>query len=574
MKKAINIGLALSFVASGAFAQSLDDAKSAIKQEQYAKAKSILQNLVETDEKEGDNYYYLGSIYLTAGYPDSAKTVFDQGLVADSKNEINRVGLGAIQFLEGNASAAETTFKEVEDEIRRRDYEELLEIGKSYLRGENPDYNKAIEYLNKAKEKEDEDAAIFLQLGNAYFGLGDNSNAYVNYRDATSLDNSLINAEVQMAVISKEAYAFPEASTALKEIAAEHPDFAPTYRELAETYYLWSRRSTTVEDYDAKLQEALEHYKKYMDLTDYSLDSRMRYADFLILAKDYETLEVQANEMAKIDKMNPRILRYLGYAAYENGNYQESKRGLEEFMAKVEPERLIARDYMFLGLADLRLATDTTLETTDEALMSEAVANLTKSVETDSLIAEDLNEIGMEIFKGGQYGAAAKVFEVATLNPESENYVVDLFYLGYANYFDYVTRINNEIKPDTALLEKADAAFAKVTEEAPTTEAAYLYRAKATRLLDDAETPEGLFVPHYEKYIEVVTEKGPDVVKQNQQAMIEAYNVNGAFYSMNGDYEKARESFRSTLELDPANEYAAQALQNLEPSQEPAQAAQ
>lgn len=571
MKKAINIGLALSFVVSGAFAQSLDDAKTAIKQEQYAKAKGILQNLVKNDSKEGDNYYYLGSIYLTSGYPDSAKTVFDQGMAADSKNQINKVGIGALQFLDGNTSAAEATFKEIESDIKRRDYEELLEIGKSYLRGENPDYNKAIEYLNKAKEKENEDADIYLQLGNAYFGLGDNSNAYVNYRDATSLDNSLINAQVQMAVISKEAYAFPEASSSLKEIASQHPNFAPTYRELAETYYLWSRRSTTTEDYNAKLQEALQHYKKYMDLTDYSLDSRMRYADFLILAKDYETLEVQANEMAKIDKMNPRILRYLGYAAYENGNYQESKRGLEEFMAKVEPERLIARDYMFLGLADLRLATDTTLATPDEALMSEAVANLEKSVKADSLIAEDLNEIGMEIFKAGQYGAASKVFEVATMNPESKNYVVDLFYLGYANYFDYVTRINNEIKPDKALLEKADAAFAKVTEEVPTTEAAYLYRAKATRLLDDAEAPEGLFVPHYEKYIEVVTGKGDDAVNQNKQSLIEAYNVNGAFYSMNDEYEKARENFRSTLELDPANEYAAQALENLQPAQQPAQ---
>lgn len=571
MKKAINIGLALSFVVSGAFAQSLDDAKTAIKQEQYAKAKGILQNLVKNDSKEGDNYYYLGSIYLTSGYPDSAKTVFDQGMAADSKNQINKVGIGALQFLDGNTSAAEATFKEIESDIKRRDYEELLEIGKSYLRGENPDYNKAIEYLNKAKEKENEDADIYLQLGNAYFGLGDNSNAYVNYRDATSLDNSLINAQVQMAVISKEAYAFPEASSSLKEIASQHPNFAPTYRELAETYYLWSRRSTTTEDYNAKLQEALQHYKKYMDLTDYSLDSRMRYADFLILAKDYETLEVQANEMAKIDKMNPRILRYLGYAAYENGNYQESKRGLEEFMAKVEPERLIARDYMFLGLADLRLATDTTLATPDEALMSEAVANLEKSVKADSLIAEDLNEIGMEIFKAGQYGAAAKVFEVATMNPESKNYVVDLFYLGYANYFDYVTRINDEIKPDKALLEKADAAFAKVTEEVPTTEAAYLYRAKATRLLDDAEAPEGLFVPHYEKYIEVVTGKGDDAVNQNKQSLIEAYNVNGAFYSMNDEYEKARENFRSTLELDPANEYAAQALENLQPAQQPAQ---
>lgn len=571
MKKAINIGLALSFVASGAFAQSLDDAKTAIKEEQYAEAKSILENLVQTKSKDGDNYYYLGTIYLTSGYLDSAKTVFDQGLAADSKNAINNVGIGAIQFLNGDAAAADATFKDVESSIKRRDYEELLEIGKAYLRGEKPDYNKAIEYLNKAKEKEDEDAEVSLQLGNAYFGLGDNSNAFVNYRDAVDLDNSLINAQVQMAVISKEAYAFQEASTALKEIAAQHPEFAPTYRELAETYYLWSRRSTTVEDYDAKLKEALEHYKKYMDLTDYSLDSRMRYADFLILAKDYETLEVQANEMAKIDKMNPRILRYLGYAAYENGNYAESKRGLEEFMSKVEPERLIARDYMFLGLADLRLATDTVSKTMDETLVNEAVQNLEKSVKSDSLIAEDLNEIGMEIFKAGQYGAAAKVFEVATLNPESKNYVVDLFYLGYANYFDYVTRINDEVKPEKELLEKADAAFAKVTEEVPTTEAAYLYRAKATRLLDDAESPEGLFVPHYEKYIEVVTEKGQDAVNQNKQAMVEAYNVNGAFYSMSGDYEKARENFRSTLELDPANEYAAQALENLQPSQAPAQ---
>src|SRR5690606_27682505 len=565
MKKAINIGLALSFVASGAFAQSLDDAKTAIKEEQYAEAKGILENLVQTKAKDGDNYYYLGTIYLTSGYLDSAKTVFDQGLEADSKNAINKVGIGAIQFLNGDATAAETTFKDVESSIKRRDYEELLEIGKAYLRGENPDYNKAIEYLNKAKEKEDEDAEVALQLGNAYFGLGDNSNAFVNYRDATDLDNSLINAQVQMAVISKEAYAFPEASTALKEIASQHPEFAPTYRELAETYYLWSRRSTTVEDYNAKLQEALEHYKKYMDMTDYSLDSRMRYADFLILAKDYETLEVQANEMAKIDKMNPRILRYLGYAAYENGNYQESKRAIEEFMAKVEPERLIARDYMFLGLADLRLATDTVSKTMDETLVNEAVQNLEKSVKADSLIAEDLNEIGMEIFKAGQYGAAGKVFEVATLNPESKNYVIDLFYLGYANYFDYVTRINDEVKPERELLEKADAAFAKVTEEVPTTEAASLYRAKATRLLDDPESPEGLFVAHYEKDIEVVTEKGQDAGNQNKQAMIEAYNVNGAFYSMNGDYEKARENFRSTLELDSSNEYAAQALGNLQP---------
>src|SRR5690606_36864860 len=109
------------------------------------------------------------------------------------------------------------------------------------------------------------------------------------------------------------------------------------------------------------------------------------------------------NEMAKIDKMNPSILRYLGYAAYENGSYQESKKAIADFIAKVEPERLIARDYMFLGLADLRIATDAANDTINMELVNSAVQNLEKSVKRDSSTADDLNEVGMEFFKSQQY---------------------------------------------------------------------------------------------------------------------------------------------------------------------------
>ena len=565
MKKAINIGLALSFVVSGAFAQSLKDAKTAINQEQYEKAKGILKNLVQTDSKKGDNYYYLGEVYLITDYPDSAKTVFTQGDAADTTNTINKVGLGAVELLSGNASGAEALFTEATSKLKKKDYVQLLEAGKAYLRGDNPNYNKALEYLLKAKATGQKDAEIDLAIGNAYFGMGNNSDAYTAYRDAITLDNTLLNARIQLAVISKEAYAFPEASTDLQAIATENPNFAPTYRELAETYYLWSRRVTTVEEYNQKLQEALGYYKKYMDLTDYSLDSRMRYADFLILAKDYETLEVQANEMAKLDKANPRILRYLGYAAYENGNYQESKTAITDFMAKVEPTRLIARDYLFLGLADIRLASDTVNKTVDTTLLNDAVANMEKAVKADSSIAEDLNEIGMEFFQARQYGPAARIFEVAILNPESKNYLYDYFYMGYALYFDYATRMNDEVKPSKTLLEKADVAFGKVAELAPTTDAAYLYRARANRLLDDDEAPKGLSVPYYQEFIDVVTGKGDAAITQNKVGLVEAYSVNGAFYSMTGEYEKARENFRSALEIDPANEYAKQALTNLEP---------
>ncbi len=69
-----------------------------------------------------------------------------------------------------------------------------------------------------------------------------------------------------------------------------------------------------------------------MSLTDYSMNSRMRHADFLILVKDYKALETEANKMIELDKVNPRIYRYLGYSAYENGNYDVAIKSLEDYM--------------------------------------------------------------------------------------------------------------------------------------------------------------------------------------------------------------------------------------------------
>jgi hypothetical protein len=46
-----------------------------------------------------------------------------------------------------------------------------------------------------------------------------------------------------------------------------------------------------------------------MTLTDYSLDSRMRHADFLVVAKDYKALEIEAEKMNKLIKLILTLLR-------------------------------------------------------------------------------------------------------------------------------------------------------------------------------------------------------------------------------------------------------------------------
>jgi hypothetical protein len=59
-------------------------------------------------------------------------------------------------------------------------------------------------------------------------------------------------------------------------------NYGPLYHELAETYYYWAVNVPSRND--EYMKQALSYYEKYMTLTDYSLDSRMRH-DFLLLLR-------------------------------------------------------------------------------------------------------------------------------------------------------------------------------------------------------------------------------------------------------------------------------------------------
>src|SRR5699024_5636284 len=104
------------------------------------------------------------------------------------------------------------------------------------------------------------------------------------------------------------------------------------YRELAETYYLWAKNSNS--NQDEYIRNASENYKKYIEMSDGSSDSKMQYADFLVQTENYVELEKIANELKDNENINPRIFRYLGYAAFKNGNYQESVSALDSFLKK------------------------------------------------------------------------------------------------------------------------------------------------------------------------------------------------------------------------------------------------
>lgn len=567
MNKLKIFSVAILAMGANSFAQDLGQAQKAIDAEKYENAKAILKSLTSSDADQGKNFFILGNLYLTQKVEDSAKIYFQKGLSAKKNANFNYIGLAQIALDDKENAKANENFNKAQIDMKRKDFEEFLYIGRAYLNAETPNYKSALIYLNKAKAIQSNDAQVLLSLGDAYYGEGNVNEAYSAYRNAYDADKSVLRAKLQLGVITKGSKAFQEAKTAFENILAIDPNYGPAYRELAETYYVWSLNDK--ENYAAYNKTAMDFYEKYMTMTDYSLNSRMRHADFLILTKDYAALEKEANEMKKLDKVNPRILRYLGYSAYENGNNEETIKAINDFLATPNV-KAIGRDYLYLGMAKTNKALQTEkakdgteIYKVDQTLFSSGVADMLKGVQMEPAMANELNDIGKKFFEIKLYNEAAAIYEVASTNPNSQNFLYDNFYLGYALYFGNVN-LPQGTKIDPIVVEKASKAFDNVIAVSPTTQDAYIYKARVNSLLEDNAAAQLKMVQNYEEFIKVVTEKGAEEVSKeaNQSKFVEAYTNMGTYYATS-DKAKAREYFLKALAIDPSNEGALARLKAL-----------
>ncbi len=546
LKKAFKTTLVLVLLGSSLFAQTLADVKKAIDAEQYQKAKSQLKTMIATLPTNAENYFFLGQVYLKTDYADSAKVTFNEGIAKNPSFALNYVGLGQVLLEDQDETMAKVNFDKAVTLSDKKDNRAFLYIGKAYTAAKKPNYEMALTNLTKAQTINPKDAEVFLAMGDAYRGQMKNSEAYSAYRTAFDLNKSLLRSKVELGVINKMSKAFQESAEEFNSVLALDPNYGPAFRELAETYYLWAR--SDARDYDGKIKQALEYYKKYLELTDRSLESRMRYADFLILAKDYKTLQAEAQIMAQNDKTNKRIYRYLGYSAFENGDYQGCIQAIKDFMAQVDPKRIIGRDYSYLGRAMIKLGQD-----------EEGFETVKKATAIDSNLVGGMSEIAKELYGLKKYSKAAEAYEIAVKNPQRN--LLDYYYLGSSYYFDYGAKKTAGQPADKALLVKADTAFSYLIQRSPTTHAAWQFRGRINRQLDDENESQGLALPFYTKYVEIITVTKPELAAKNTPGLIEAYTYLGQVAAKKDkDYEKAKTYFVKILELDPANVVATEAM--------------
>lgn len=554
MNKFKIFSVALMATAAGAYAQDISQAKKAIDAEQFEKAKTVLQSIIKAKPTDGEAPFILGNVYLSQQVADSAKIYYLNSVAASSRANLGYIGLGQLDLDNKNTAAAQANFASAIKPMKRKDVEEFIYIGRAYINSVNPDYKNAITTLNRAFALDPQNAQVLLALGDAYYGDNNQNEAYKSYRNAFQADPSLLRAKMQLGVLLKGAKSYDEAIKAFNEVIALDANYGPVYRELAETYYKWARNKPSTRE--ANYQKAITNYEKYLSLTDYSIHSRMRHADFLILVEDYKALEKEANEMTKLDKVNPRIFRYLGYAAYENGNVDVAIKSLEDY-TKNSNNKIIAKDYLYLGFAKIKKGTSADGASIDPTAFEAGLVEIRKAVAMEPLAVQDLGDLGKVLFGKRLYKEAATLFEFGTKVPESTSYLDDNVYYGLSIFYD-----NNKtnVKPDPIALQKADAAFVNVLTASPTYQEAYLYRARTNRLLENDE----VMTKNYEEYIAKTTEKGAEELAKPavKAKFVEAYNNMAASYA-NTDKAKAIEYFNKTLALDPTNAYATQSLNTL-----------
>ncbi len=554
MNKFKIFGFVLLASVSVSNAQDLNPAIKAIDAEQFASAKTMLKSIIQAKPENGKACFLLGNVFFQEAIKDSAKLYFQKGLLGTEGQNLNYIGLGQLDLDNGNYADAQIKFDLATKKIRKKDTQEYVYIGRAYMNIEKPDYKNALLLLNKAKLVNPMDAQVQLALGDAFYGDKNQNEAYAAYRDAFQADNTLIRAKMQLGVLLKGAKTYDLALKAYNEVIDLNPNYGPVYRELAETYYKWGRNKPSKSD--EYMKTAIGYYEKYLSLTDYSLNSRMRHADFLILVKDYAALEVEAQKMIEMDKVNPRIYRYLGYSAFENGNIDVAIKSLENFLSN-PTNKIIAKDYLYLGLAKIKKGTSLDGLTIDPAAFGLGLADIKKSIEMEPLAVEDLNEIGKKLFNQKLFKEAASIFELGTLNTESKNYVDDNIYFGLSIYY---SNNKKDSKPDPIALQKADGAFGNVITASPAYQDAYLYRARTNSLMGNDE----MTIKYYDTYVAKVTEKGPEELAKPTiiKKIIESYNTIGASYA-NTDKVKAKEYFAKTLTLDATNAYATESLKLL-----------
>jgi len=469
--------------------------------------------------------------------------------------------LGAAAHMEKDNSGATTNFNNGIALAGKKNSTPYLYVGLSYLLpvsgakiGPNgsavsaADAASAIAVLNQGKAANPRDVEVLIALGDANRSQLNSNDAYSAYSAALAIDPKSAAANVAEGVLWKFADNYDDAVKQFQAALAVDPNYGPAYREWAETDL--RQAGTDPALYDAKVKEAADNYKKYISLTDYSVETQMHYADFLIRTKDYTTLQKVATDLSASAKSNLRVYRYLGMAANENKDYPTAETALTKWTTTADPKRLIPSDYLYLGKTEIALKKD-----------SVGILDLRKALTLDTSQVDVYGDIATSLFALKKYQEAGDAYHVFAQKSRQAK-LQDHFHEGFSYYQAYLVQARKQstdktFKPDSTLLTKADSAFAYVEHKLANPNASIVYLQAQVKDFEDSgdrNNIKGYAKPFYEQYIQLILAKGGTPTDDIKSNLVDSYVYLGNYAEFKDkDHVKALDYFNKAKELAPTD---------------------
>lgn len=541
MKKSLAIISAL-FISVMSFGQTKEAAVIKTLNERYESAAADFRTLIQQNPTNGEIYFLAGDNYFYWGALDSAEVMFRKGMEVAPLNPMNYAGLGRIGWVNNNEALNKAQYEKAIEIMSTKSNKidktiqviTYMKMAETYVQAERKNFEKAIEYLNKALTLNDTDPELYVQLGDYHFqsemeknaktGMLNLSLAQAQYSKAAQLNPRYTRALLAQGKLLVPARNWEDALKFFNEAIAIDPNYAPAYREKAELLYKAGR-----------FPAAVENYGKYLELNN-SCRVQQRYASFVFETKDYKKAVVELEKALPCNNQNPFMYRLLGYSYYETGDFAKGLDNIDRFMQMATEKgspKILASDYAYKGKLLAKAGND-----------SLGIQTILKAIELDPTYAEGYSDIALIYSKAKKYAESAEYYQKKIDALGEEAGALEYYYLGQALYF----------AKDNA---KADLAFEKATSKYAD---AYFWRGRCNFNMDNQEAPEGLANPHFIQYIASVTGDAKNI-ESSKKNLVTAYSYLGFYYFTKQNYACSKQAWVAVQMLEPANEKARIALE-------------
>jgi len=511
-------------------AQSVQQGTDDLYYERYQSAINDFSQVTKADPQNAEAWFGLTKAYMLTDKDSAAKAVLATAPPSVKEEPLFEVAQGWVLLAAGDGAASDALFQKALKETKEKNPEVLSGIAQAQIDAATGNAQQAIDLLNKAIKRDKHNAALYVQLGDAYLKAANGSEAYKAYQNAIEENDKYAAAYHSLGQIflsQKNPDMYLQYFT--KAIAAD-PNYAPSLYKLYVHHFY----------YDPA--KAMTYYKQYMAHSDSTVQQDYDIADLLFTTKDYAAAIEKAKDLEAKEGQNlqPRLYKLIGYSYAEMKDSAQALAYMKQYLAAAPDSQVIAKDYETLS----KLYESSN----DDSLATMYLVQATQKEKDSASLLADYKKLANIALENKDYAKQAEWLGLYYANNSKANNL-DLYNWALATYRaeDYA---------------KADSVFGLYAAKYPEQSFGYYWQARSQSLLDK-DMEEGLALPAYQKLIEVLAK---DTTAANYKRwMVEAYGYLGAYEAnKEKDYEEAIDYFSKMLEVDPQNEEARKNITLLE----------